>query len=83
MSRELPLVREDCRRVLDGRTDSLRALRGETIFVLGGTGFAGTWLAEALTCLNDDFGFDCKIILSSRGTERFASARPGCPDADR
>jgi len=70
------LVREDCRRIIDGRSDALSALRGETVLIIGGTGFAGTWLAETLACLNDDFGFGCKIVLSARGTERFASVRP-------
>src|SRR5262249_54206332 len=36
----------------------------------------GTWLAEMLACLNDDFAFDCRILLLSRGVERFASSRP-------
>lgn len=76
MSRPVSLVREDCRRILDGRTDALRPLRGETVLAVGGTGFVGTWLAETLACLNDDFGFGCRIVLSSRGTERFAAARP-------
>lgn len=68
-------VREDCRQALDGRSDALRALRGTTVLVVGGTGFVGTWLAETLACLNDDFGFDCRIVLLARGTERFAAAR--------
>lgn len=70
------LVREDCRKALDGRTDALRPLRGETVLIAGGTGFVGTWLAETLACLNDDFGFGCRISLLARGTERFAAARP-------
>jgi nucleoside-diphosphate-sugar epimerase len=76
MSRPVPQVRADCREVLDGRSEALSALRDETILITGGTGFVGTWLAEALTCLNDDFGFGCRIVLLARGVERFAAARP-------
>ena len=76
MSRPIAQVRADCREAFDGRSKALSALRGETILVTGGTGFVGTWLAEALACLNDDFGFGCRIILLARGVERFAAARP-------
>lgn len=69
------LVREDCRKALDGRHDALSDLRGETIVVLGGTGFMGTWVAEALACLNDDFGFACRIVLMARGVERFTAEK--------
>ena len=72
----LPPVREDCRHALNGRSDVLASLRNESVLIVGGTGFVGTWLAEMLACLNDDFGFGCRIALLSRGAEKFAAARP-------
>jgi nucleoside-diphosphate-sugar epimerase len=76
VTKPAPQVRADCREALDGRSEILSALRGETILVTGGTGFVGTWLAEALACLNDDFGFGCRVILLARGVDRFAASRP-------
>jgi len=70
------LVREDCRQALDGRSDLLRPLQGSSILITGGTGFIGTWLAEMLACLNDDFGFKCRVTLAARGVDRFTSLRP-------
>lgn len=69
-------VRDDCHFVLNGRTDALEGLRGQTVLITGGTGFMGTWLAEALVCLNDDFNFGVKIALLARGTDRFATTHP-------
>ncbi|HRY30143.1 MAG TPA: NAD-dependent epimerase/dehydratase family protein [Elusimicrobiota bacterium] len=70
------LVREDCRRVLDGREKQLAALKGDTLFITGGTGFMGTWLAEMLACLNDDFSFKTKVFLMARNTDKFQGVCP-------
>jgi dTDP-glucose 4,6-dehydratase len=46
------------------------------VLVMGGTGFIGTWLAEMLACLNDDFEFNARLVLAARGVDRFASQHP-------
>lgn len=70
------LVRQDCSEVLKSETSKLAPLRGETIFISGGTGFIGTWLAEALAYLNDEHQFNTQIFLYSRSTEKFKNAVP-------
>lgn len=70
------LVRQDCAETLKFEASKLAPLRGETIFISGGTGFIGTWLAEALAYLNDEHEFNTQIILHSRSSERFKSSAP-------
>jgi hypothetical protein len=41
-------LRQDCLASLDGLDDLPKRLTGHRIAVIGGTGFVGTWLAEAV-----------------------------------
>ena len=51
-------------------------LRGERIFVTGGTGFVGTWLLEAIAHANDQLGVGCKLVVLTRDPDTFASRSP-------
>jgi hypothetical protein len=53
MNPALALVRADVEAVLNGRFQRLDSLRGQHIFISGGTGFLGTWLLEFVKVLND------------------------------
>ncbi len=46
--------------------EALAPLRDERVTITGGTGFVGTWLAEALLHLNDAHGFATRIDLVAR-----------------
>jgi dTDP-glucose 4,6-dehydratase len=70
------IVREDCRRSVDGYAAALQALRGGTLVVTGGTGFMGTWLAEMVACLNDEQGFGIKLALVARHASRWGEVAP-------
>lgn len=52
------------------------ALRGERIFMTGGTGFVGTWLVEAFVAANHAYDLGATIVLLSRDPERFAARSP-------
>lgn len=77
MSARVHQVRGECREILDGQADALSPLRGSNLLVTGGTGFVGTWIAEMVACLNDDFGFKIRLSILARGTESFAARHPG------
>ena len=74
--RSIELVRSDCKEVLENRVEFLNALKGETVTVLGGTGFVGTWLAELITSLNDLYSFGTQVVLVSRGVDHFKERCP-------
>lgn len=74
------LVREDVRRALAPHVGALEALRGTQVCVTGGTGFMGSWLAEAVACLNDDHAFGIRLMLLSRRAHRFRDKAPHLAD---
>lgn len=69
-------TRLDCLRVLSGREKALEQLRQSQLVVIGGTGFVGTWIAEMVAALNDEFQFGIKLSLISRSTDQFSSRLP-------
>jgi nucleoside-diphosphate-sugar epimerase len=77
MDRALDLVRSDVEAVLgSGRSRQLDALRGEHVFVSGGTGFLGTWLLELVRMLNELHGFGMRVTVFSRNARAFAARWP-------
>lgn len=76
MNRALALVRSDAETVLDGRSYRLDALRGQHVFISGGTGFLGTWLLELIKVLNERHSFGIKVTVYSRQARAFAERWP-------
>jgi nucleoside-diphosphate-sugar epimerase len=70
------ITRKDCLRVLQGREKALEPLKSMDLVVIGGTGFVGTWIAEMVSALNDEYQFEIKLSLISRSTDQFASRLP-------
>ncbi len=76
MNSALALVRSDAEAVLHGRSQRLDALRGQHLFISGGTGFLGTWLLELIKILNEHHGFDLRVTVYSRQARGFAARWP-------
>ncbi len=70
------LIKKDCAEIVDGRAQALYALKNETIFITGGTGFVGTWLVELITFLNDNYQFNTRLVLLSRNSHNFRAKTP-------
>lgn len=69
-------IHHDCLRVLSGREKALELLRQSDLVVVGGTGFVGTWIAEMVAALNDEYQFGIKLFLISRSTDQFLTRLP-------
>jgi dTDP-glucose 4,6-dehydratase len=52
------------------------SLRGQRVFVTGGTGFIGRWLLCTLLDAEREFGLDCEVSVLSRDPAAFARAMP-------
>jgi len=71
------MTRQDCIRVLNREREiELEPLRQSELVVIGGTGFVGTWIAEMVAALNDEYQFGIKLHLLSRNVEQFSNHAP-------
>jgi nucleoside-diphosphate-sugar epimerase len=51
-------------------------LRGQRIFITGGTGFFGCWLLESFAWANDQLGLGAKAVVLTRNAGAFKSKAP-------
>ena len=66
-------IRKDCLNSSLIYKDTLSQLTLQKIVVTGGTGFMGTWLAEMVATLNDEYHLGIKLQLLSRNTTSWKS----------
>lgn len=71
----------DLDRIVDQARPHLQTLRGQSIFLTGGTGFIGGWLVDALLRANEILNLDVSLHLISRDPQRFGEAMPHLRDA--
>ena len=66
----------DLDHILELTRDLWEEIRGEQIFITGGTGFFGCWLLESFLWANDRLSLDCRAVVLSRSPDRFRSKAP-------
>jgi nucleoside-diphosphate-sugar epimerase len=59
-------LRDDCLKSCESLPDVFSALAHRHIVVTGGTGFLGTWIAEMIAALNDEFNLGISLDLIAR-----------------
>jgi dTDP-glucose 4,6-dehydratase len=62
--------------ILSHTTPLWGELRGQRIFLTGGTGFFGCWLVESLCSINRLLGLDAKMTILTRNPDAFAQKCP-------
>jgi len=68
---------EDLRLILEKTAPLVwQALRGQRIFITGGTGFIGCWLLETLLWANQHFQLELQLILLTRSPAAFVVKAP-------
>ncbi len=71
-----PLARDDLLHVLEHTRDCWEGLRGERLFVTGGTGFFGCWLLESFAFANRELGLGARLLALSRNPKAFQRKMP-------
>ena len=56
-------LQEDCARSAGEDVPALASMRNTRLLITGGTGFAGSWLAEMIAFLNDRYSCGIKVTL--------------------
>ena len=69
------IVKEDLERAAS-HLSFFKPLQDANIFISGGTGFVGTWLAELAAYLNDRHGWGMRLFLLSRRISEFIAKAP-------
>lgn len=68
---EKNLLEEDMDHVLNHTKDLWEELRGQRIFITGGTGFFGTWLLESFVWANEKLKLNAEAMVLSRDPDAF------------
>lgn len=71
-----PIAREDLDHILAHTRDLWDQMRGQSLFLTGGTGFFGCWLLESFCRANRELSLGAKVTVLSRTPSRFATKCP-------
>lgn len=69
-------VVDDMRAILARTRGEWEALRGESLFITGGTGFFGLWLLECVAMVNRELALNLRVKVLSRDPESFLQCHP-------
>ena len=69
-------IRQDCLEASEGPSEMRAKLGFQHIAVTGGTGFLGTWIAETIAALNDEYRLGITLDLYARNVNDWAQKYP-------
>jgi dTDP-glucose 4,6-dehydratase len=76
MSPTNPLAQLDLELILEHTASLWEEVRGQRIFLTGGTGFFGCWLVESFCHINQALGLGARMVVLTRNRTAFAAKCP-------
>jgi nucleoside-diphosphate-sugar epimerase len=71
-----PLAKVDLNLVLTSTQELWSEMRGQRLFLTGGTGFFGCWLVESFCHVNRELGLEAQMTVLSRDPAKFLAKCP-------
>ncbi len=71
-----PVSVADLNYILENNVTLWEELRGQRIFITGGTGFFGCWLLESFIAANNAFHLKARAVVLTRSARRFRERAP-------
>jgi dTDP-glucose 4,6-dehydratase len=66
----------DLEHILTETGGLFQSLKGKSIFLTGGTGFFGKWLAESFAYVNEQLSLNARLTILSRNPDKFLEQYP-------
>ncbi|NTU53567.1 MAG: NAD-dependent epimerase/dehydratase family protein [Chlorobiaceae bacterium] len=70
------LIRDDLDQIVSDTETLWSSLRGERLFITGGTGFFGKWFLESFIRANERLGLNAQAVVLTRNPESFCREMP-------
>ena len=70
----------DLHDIFDRTRELWEDLRGQRLFLTGGTGFFGRWLLESFAYANEALGLGASVVVLTRNADAFRGAQPRLAD---
>jgi dTDP-glucose 4,6-dehydratase len=70
----------DKQHVLEHTAGLWEPLRGQRVFITGGTGFFGAWLLQSFVWANEEYQLDARAVVLSRNWQAFRRKAPHLAD---
>ena len=70
------LLSVDLDHILDHTRDLWEQVRGNRVFITGGTGFFGCWLLESFCWANDHLNLGASVTVLTRNSQAFQRKAP-------
>lgn len=71
-----PIIQNDLQNIFGSTISIWEELRGQNLFLTGGTGFFGTWLLESFAYANKILNLNASVLVLTRNYDAFRAKNP-------
>ncbi|MDP3399241.1 MAG: NAD-dependent epimerase/dehydratase family protein [Bacteroidales bacterium] len=73
--KQIDFLHKDCADATSRSLKILDELKNQKLLIVGGTGFIGSWIAELIAYLNDNYQFNTSLVILARNIDSFKEGK--------